>query len=381
MARKKPAKKSVHLEPRNELDAIVKDINKTHGDGVIAPASLVPSFRHIPTGIFTIDVALLGGMPEGLVTLIYGWESSGKSTLCYRSLAGAQKKYPRRKAALIDIEGTYDQIWGRLHGINNDDLLYVRPTSGEMALDIADGLIRTKQVSMVVVDSLAALLPMAEVDRSLEDVSVAERARIINRFAGKVYQAFHDERKRGHHPAILLVNQWRYKVGIIHGDNRTLPGGPAPNFLASVKIDVQNMEKIGQNERELNGVLYNEHGFRIKKNKVGPSIREGQFKMIRDPLHPLGAGFIDDGSTVVTWLKKLGFIERVAPPYEVSHPLCEGIKFKSQGAIAEWLYEDPARYEKIKTFLINNYRETMGLSPDYWLQLDDAYVEEINENS
>lgn len=352
-----------HAFESGELAAVMKAIDKTHG-GVVTKGLLVPRRQHIPTGIFSLDMATHGGIPEGLITLLYGWESSGKTTLSMKTIAGAQRKYPSKGVAVIDIEGTFDKGWAsKAHGVDTDAMIYGRPTSGEQALDIVDALIRAEETSLIVVDSLAALIPTVEVEKSFEDGVVGAQARLIGRFVRKAQQAFLDEAKRGHHPAIILVNQWRYKVGVTHGDPRTLPGGMAQHYVAALKIDIKNKEKAGKDDRDMDTVDYNEHSFTIAKNKIGNGIRSGEFKMIRNPSHAYGAGFIDDSKTVVAWGKKMGMVGGSAGRYTFDG--LEGT-FRTYDDIAEGFYSDLDAFEHTKMRMICMQRAASGVDATGW---------------
>jgi recombination protein RecA len=352
-------------ELTGELAEVVSKHQKAYGDHVISKASQKAQFTHIPTGVFTLDMALLGGVPEGLITSFYGWESSGKTTLALRAIGRAQLKHPDKAVALIDIEGTYDAQWGAVHGIDNEKLVLVQPESGEQALDITDNVIRAEETSMVVVDSLAALIPLKEIQDSIEDQQVGLQARMIGKFLRKVQQAMLDERtKRQHRPALININQWRYKIGVFRGDPRVLPGGVAQKFANSVQVEIKCKETIGKDSRDMEIATQNDHSFMIKKNKVGNSIKSGDFVMIRDPSDPLGAGFIDDGRAVATWAKKVGVITGGGSSWRI-----DGVdhKFSNLQGIVNYFYADPEYFYSFQHRLISMQREAVGLSPEGWL--------------
>lgn len=358
-----PVAENPLTKPGSEIAQAMSKLGKMHGPSVIRRADLRPQFKHTPTGVFVLDIAMLGGVPEGLGTMFYGWEHSGKTTMALRALARAQEKYPDKVAALIDLEGTYDPAWGALHGIQNDRLALAQPPSGETALDIAVSLIRAHETSMVVVDSLAALTPMKEREKSFEDSTVGEQARMISRFCRVTQSEFLEQRKRDHYPAVIAINQFRMKVGVVYGDPRVLPGGFAQNFFATVKVEMKNKEHMGKDGVEANTVDYNEHAFTVKKNKIGTSIREGEFVMVRNSAHPLGMGFIDDAKTVVTWAKKTGVVTGGGSSWRV-----DGIdeRFGNLQEIADYCYSDLEWFEVFKRRLISEHRERQGLNPAGW---------------
>jgi recombination protein RecA len=348
----------------SEIGKVMADVSKTYGPSVIRRGSVRPAFQHCPTDIFTLDMALFGGIPRGLCVEIHGWESGGKTTLAQRILARMQRLVPDMGAAYMDIEGTYDPAWGARHGVDNDAMVLAQPTSGEQACDIADALLRSKETSLVVVDSLPALVPIKEVDASVEDAQVALQARMISKFLRKAQQALLDERHRGHFPTLLLINQWRMKIGVMHGDPRTLPGGNALKFIKSVSFEVMNKEHMGKDARDNEVVDHNVHSFKIKKNKIGNGIRTGEFKMIRNPDHPRGPGFIDDGKAVITYASSFGLFTGGGGSWRF-----DGLDetFRTHDDAVEYCYDHAEFYTNFKNRLISMQREAMGLCPTNWL--------------
>lgn len=322
-------------------------------------------FKHIPTGVFTLDMALFGGIPESLITLIYGRESSGKTTLALRAIANAQVKYPDQTPVLIDVEGTYDPVWGAMHGINNDRLELAQPETGEQALDIGDGVLRARDTSIVVVDSLAMLIPIKELEESLEEAQVGSQAKLVTKFCRKAVNAMLDERRHGHTPALIMSNQWRTKIGgwSPRGDPRTLPGGHAQHYVSSVKIEVLNREHMGTDDRDMETVDRNDHSFKIAKNKMGSGIRNGEFKMIRNRSHPLGMGFIDEADTVATWAKKMGVITGGGSSWHIDDV---EQRFRNRAAICDHLYQNMDYYNALKYRLVCMQRAACGLPAEGW---------------
>jgi len=361
-ARRKKVAKNALNDSSSELSKAMGMISKAHGPAVLTRADMKPRWKHISTGIFSLDIAMFGGLPEGLATLGFGWEHSGKTTMGLRMLGQAQKKYPKKTPVLIDTEGTYDLDWGAVHGIDNENLALVQPENGEQALDIAVAMIKTAEVSCLMIDSLSGIMPMKTKQKSFEDAVVAEQARLINRFCATIQSEMIAERHRGHNVAVYLVNQWRYKVGQVYGDPRVLPGGTAQHYLASIKIDFKNKEKDGRDDDGHHQIDYNEHPFNIKKNKVGNGPREGNFKMIRNPDHPLGQGFVDDAETVVKWGKSTGVVSGGGSTWRV-----DGVdqKFGRLQEIADYMYSNFDFFDHFKTRLIGDYRESRGLDRNY----------------
>lgn len=286
------------------------------------------------------------------------------TTLALRALAGAQRKHPQKRAVMVEPEGTLDPVWATTHGVDISKLILVQPTSGEQAFDIARAMIQAEDVSMVCIDSLASLVPNTEIEKSMEDNVVGTHAKLIARFCRTIQRDLLKERTRGHRPALLMINQWRNKIGVIKGDPRVLPGGVAQHYAASVKIDIKNRE-MTKDKRDDDGhstVDFNDHSFAIKKNKMGVGLREGEFKMCRSPDHPLGMGTIDDAPTVVTWCRSMGHITGSGSSWHV-----QGIdhRFKRLQEIADHFYDTPEFYEPLKRRLIEDYREKIGQPRGY----------------
>lgn len=293
----------------------------------------------------------------GIVT-----HNSGKTTVATRAVARMQQKYPDMAAAFIDVEGTYDPEWGAIHGVDNDRLVLVQPESGEVALDVAEAVIRSRETSICVVDSLAALTPAKETEGSVGDNNVGGQGLMIGRFMRKATSAMIGERKRDHWPTLLMVNQWRQKIGVMYGSPNTLPGGMAPKYFCSAMVEVMNKEKLGGAEHG-GAVLLNEHSFRVRKNKIGNSLREGEFQMTRSPEHYLGQGFVDDAKTVVGWAKKNGVITGGGSSWRV-----DGLdeKFGKLDEIVAHFYSDLDFFDAFKMRLITMQREKMGKAAGDW---------------
>lgn len=355
---------------KGEIGKVVAKITEKKGTGVVFQASARPFFRHVPLGIYLLDNAMLGGMPVGLATLVKGWKHSGKSTLGFKSIAAFQRAMPDEVCTLVDIEGTYDPIWGAKQGIDNDRLVLIQPPTGEDALDIADAVFRAKETSLVVVDSLAGLIPLKELEAEMDQIVIGRRATMIRRFLQKAQQAMVDERRRNHYPTLYMVNQFTMQIGVMHGDPRTEPGGKAPGFLASIEFEIKNKEGLVDAQKrsrdgqggmaDLEMVDVNEHTFNMKKNKLGNGPRTGVFHMVRNPFHPLGEGFIDDAKVVLMDLKRQGWVTGGGSSWKI-----DGVdkKFGSGDAMIEFLYSDPELYQATKLRLMNRTREILKMPP------------------
>jgi recombination protein RecA len=247
----------------------IESIQKQFGRGSImrmGESPVVP-VEVIPTGILPVDLALgVGGIPKGRIIEIYGPEASGKTTLCLMVIAQAQKE--GGVAAFIDAEHALNPAWAQLLGVKLDDLLISQPDTGEQALEIAEALIRSGGVDLVVIDSVAALVPRAEIEGEMGDASMGMQARLMSQALRKLTGVVSKS-----NTTVIFTNQLRLKIGIMFGNPETTPGGLALKFYASVRMDVRKIETLKKN----NEVYGSRHRVKVVKNKVSPPFKEGEF--------------------------------------------------------------------------------------------------------
>lgn len=365
-----------------ELSSLMAEVNNRHGDGVMQLSGTLMGGRHVDTGVFILDFALLGGVPDGFVTILFGYESSGKTTLAMRAAAGAQRKYPDKAVVYLDIEGTYDTVWAERHGVDPSKLFVAQPSAGEHAVDIAQGVLSTNEASVLIVDSMPALVPQKNADASAEDHNMATRATLLAKLCEKIIHFNNKAVAKRDRTSVILINQFRSKVGFVMGDPRVLPGGHQPRFLSSAMIELKCKETLGKNEKGVDIPLENEHGFVVKKSKLGNSIRSGSFKMVRDPGNPLGAGAISEAEVVVAYAKRMGFHSGAGQSQYLA--TLGDLKFGSGQKIADYLNANPEELHRTKQLLVGAQRKAMGLPilpPDGWLlgEVDDGVLALIQE--
>jgi len=321
-------------EGRQEaVDVAVSQIEKQFGKGAImryGEASRV-NVQTTPTGSISLDIALGGGVPKGRIVEIYGPESSGKTTLAYHVIAESQKN--GGMAAFIDAEHALDPEYAKNIGVDVDKLLISQPDTGEQALEIAETLVRSNAIDVLVVDSVAALVPRAEIEGEMGDSHMGLQARLMSQALRKLTGAISKS-----HTTVIFINQIRMKIGVMFGNPETTAGGQALKFYSSVRMDIRRSEQI----KDGDNVIGNHVRVKIVKNKIAPPFKTAEFDIMYNE------GISSEGD-VLDLAVKDGLVDKSGAWYEY-----EGTKIGQGREAAKQFLRDNT---KVFDLLSKNLRE------------------------
>lgn len=322
----------------------------------------------IPCGVFQLDYALGGGWPAGRVNTIYGPKSSSKTTTLLKTIGNAQRmcascftehhtadgevlgckcgKYRQMVCSFVDVEGTWDEKWSKANGIDVQTLLYSRPDFAEESLDISEALIRSGEVDVLVLDSLAFLTPLKEIEESVEKETMGVQARLIGKGVRKLNAALNAvKNEHSRFPTIFFTNQIRMKLGVMFGNPETTPGGMAPGFVSTTEVKVWPGKY--DIDEQTGRPLHVDMNFRVEKNKSGPAKMEGSYRLILSNTEVKRVGEVYDEDQIVNIAQKYGLVEGNGASWH-----CLGEKFGGKSLIEKRLLQDPLFKKKLSTSLM-----------------------------
>ena len=329
-----------NVDRKKALETAIAKIEKDYGKGTIMRLGddISVNVEALSTGSLSLDLALgIGGIPKGRIVEIYGPEASGKTTLALHAVASAQKA--GGDAAYIDVEHALEPAYARALGVDIDSLLISQPDTGEQALDIAESLVRSGAVDVVVVDSVAALIPRVELEGEVGDTVVGALARLMSqamrRLAGAISK---------NNCTVIFINQLRQKIGVMYGNPETTPGGLALKYYASVRIDVRRIEtlKVGGE------MVGNRTRAKVVKNKVAPPFREAEFDIM------YGEGISKIGEIVDLGVK-LEIIDKAGAWFTVA-----GNRIQGRDGVKTYLAENPEICDQIEQEIRDNAHKLMS---------------------
>jgi len=332
-APKEAVEKMKNVE-KKDVDKLVEDMQEKFGEGMLMKLGDVKrvDIEAIPTGSISLDIATgIGGMPRGRIVEIYGPESSGKTTLTLHVVANAQKG--GGTAAFVDAEHALDPEYAKKIGVDIKNLLVSQPDNGEQALDIVESLVRSGVVDVVVVDSVAALVPKAEIEGEMGDMHVGRQARLMSQALRKLTAIIARS-----NTTVIFINQIRMKIGVMFGNPETTPGGKALKFYSSVRLDVRRIAQIKKGEE----VVGNRTRVKVVKNKVAAPFRQAEFDVLYNE------GISPEGE-ILALAEKIGAITKSGALYAYGDTKLG----KGYDASRTFLKENP----KIKAELVKKIKE------------------------
>ena len=332
-----------NIDKKKALETALSQIEKQFGKGSVMKLGdyKAMEIEAIPTGALSLDMALgIGGLPRGRIIEIYGPESSGKTTLALHVVAEAQKE--GGEAAFIDAEHALDPVYAKKLGVDIDNLIVSQPDTGEQALEITESLVRSGALDVIVVDSVAALVPKAEIDGDMGDSHMGLQARLMSQALRKLAGALNKTKT-----VLIFINQLREKIGIMFGNPETTTGGRALKFYASVRMDIRKIENIKQ-DGEIKG---SRARVKVIKNKVAPPFREAEFDIM------YGEGISKEGN-VLDMAVNLDIIEKAGSWFSYN-----GEKIgQGRENVKKYLRENPDILDEVENKVRDNFAKAFEQS-------------------
>ena len=346
-----------NTEKKKALEIALSQIEKQFGKGSVMKLGEYQAMNveAIPTGALGLDIALgIGGVPRGRIIEIFGPESSGKTTLALHIIAEAQKM--NGEAAFIDAEHALDPVYAKHLGVDIDNLIVSQPDTGEQALEITESLVRSGALDVIVVDSVAALVPKAEIDGDMGDSHMGLQARLMSQALRKLAGAINKSKT-----VIIFINQLREKIGVMFGNPETTTGGRALKFYASVRLDIRKIENIKQDGE----IVGNRVRVKVVKNKVAPPFREAEFDIV------YGKGISKEGN-ILDMAVNLDIIEKSGSWFSYN-----GEKIgQGRENVKQYLHDNPEVMEEVEKKVRENFEEAFEKSLG---DIEDNNTDDTNE--
>lgn len=338
-----------------KLESVVGSMKKEHGDSAVTKGSELVDVERLPTGVFPFDLASGGGFPRGRTSIIFGPESSGKTNLALMAIALEQKINPEMQNVFVDVERSYDAKWAARLGVDTGRLTVLHPEYAEQAVDMVDAVMQADDVSIVVLDSIAAMMTANEGESSAEKASVGGSSAVVGKLVRKATTNFGSQKRKGLFPTLLLINQIRHKIGVMFGDPETMPGGNSLKFASGLTVRLYGKGKV---VKEIHPAIpaYKETKGVIKKHKV-PIVSTGfEYDMLMIPHEGHMPGHCEDWNTVSNYLRNMGGLGKTE---DGKAWVMLGEEFKTLTAAKASLYSDVATEQKVKSHIIEKSLEAI----------------------
>jgi len=328
---------------------LVNELKKDYPKSISIGGSGFKEAERLRTNIFAFDLTTGGGFPKGRISVLYGPESSLKTSLAMAAIS--QSQVEGKATAFIDVEAAYDNEWAECLGVDNSKLIYVSPDHAEEAVDLAEQLLYADDIGVVVLDSIAALITTKEVESSADKAAVGNAGLLASKFYRKATLAMSRAKKAGRFPVLLCINQIRYKIGVMYGNPETQPGGMAFKYASSLTIRLSAADEY---EPKIHGTL---PAFKtckgvIKKNKIPILGRAFEFRLNLVDNDGYGMGKVDDRATVLHYAKEYELLKKTKTGYTFRHQ-----EFKTQKELVKLWKDEPVFMEQSKKYLVDHSRK------------------------
>jgi recombination protein RecA len=326
---------------------VLSALKKEHGDHIGNIGVALASVSRIPTGLFPFDLATGGGFPQGRISIVYGGESSGKTSLTMKAIAYVQNTLGM-KACFVDIENAFDPGWAQKNGVILEELVHFVPDTAEQAVDVVEAMLHAEDVGLVVMDSVGALTTSNEIESGADKQIVGGASLLAGKLIRKATMAMSKEQKNGHHATLILINQTRTKIGVMYGDPETTPGGALVRFASSLSIRLYGKDEIVKEVSDKLPAVKKTSGI-IKKWKVPVYSRNFEYDFTLIPHDGLGIGQAASWNTVANHLKAAGVLKKAEAKQAWE---CMGTEVKTLEELKLTYQQDVALQQKLQAKVV-----------------------------
>lgn len=330
-----------------KLADIIKTSDKAYGAGIVTLGAKMVDLDRLPTGVFPFDLSSGGGWPQGKICEIYGPESSGKTNLALKTIGHYQKMFPEYKAAFVDAEHAFNPEWATCMGVDVDNLVMIQPTYAEQAVDLIEGLLLAEDVGLVIVDSIAALVTTAQIEKSAEGTVMGGNSALIGTLVKKALISQTRAAQEDRYPTLICINQIRFKIGVMFGDPETRPGGKALPFQSSMSVRCYG-KNIMENSVSKTMPTFKETKTQLTKWKVPIVSVNSVYQMNMIPYNGNPAGQVDDWNTVMAFAKNQGMLKKEGALWMIG-----GKGFKTLVEVNAHFVANPSDYMALRQEIIS----------------------------